>query len=77
MSRLSACQYPQEVYWPPKCVWADVRPGMLLLKARRWVAGSSCSWGGAFFFGGGAVSTGCSPPSRQLFAPCPVARAIN
>lgn len=27
MSLLSACQHPQEVYWPPKRVWADVSMG--------------------------------------------------
>lgn len=27
MSLLSASQHPQEVYWPPKRVWADVSMG--------------------------------------------------
>lgn len=38
--------------------------GMLLLKARRWVAGGSCGWGGGIWGGGlGGVSTGCPSPS--------------
>lgn len=52
MSLLSGSQYPQEVYWPPKCVWADVRHGLLLLKPCRRVSGSTLWLGG---FGGGCV----------------------